>query len=131
MNTIELQESPIMLKEVTAKPINPGELIEIAIQKIPENYDIKPVMLNGFYREILQIRPLDFKTKEFSDESYENEAVFDIYRSPYRDKSTKEADDDYIKLIAWRKKGEIKDTKVEKNKDKDDIWGKYNFIKMP
>ena len=110
LNKIELQESSIILNEVIAKPINAEELIETAIQKIPENYDIKPIMMNGFYREIQQISPLDFKTKEFTDDHYENEAIFDIYRSPYRDKSTKEADDDYIKLIAWRKKGEVKDS---------------------
>ena len=114
LNTIELQESTVLLKEVIVTAITPEELIETAIQKIVENYDIKPIMLNGFYREIQQYTRIGYKAKEDTGGTFKkNEAVFDIYRSPYKGK--KEKDDDYLTLIAWRRIGEIKDTSEEDN----------------
>lgn len=109
---ILLDASSILLNEFVVRPLDPLALIDSAIQRIPVNYDITPIMMTGFYQEQSQFIPLDSNKIFIADDTIRKEAVFEVYRSPYRDKGTKVAADDHIKLIAWRKKGEIKDTIV-------------------
>ena len=54
---------------------NPRDLIEIAIDKVAQNYSEKPNLLTGFYRETIQ------KRRTFIHIS---EAVIQVYKTPYR-----------------------------------------------
>ena len=54
---------------------NPRDLIELAIDKVVQNYSEKPNLLTGFYRETIQ------KRRNFIHIS---EAVIQVYKTPYR-----------------------------------------------
>ena len=54
---------------------NPRDLIELALDKVVQNYSEKPNMLIGFYRETIQ------KRRNFIHIS---EAVIQVYKTPYR-----------------------------------------------
>lgn len=112
LGIISLQEHVAVLEEVTITPLDPQELIDKAIAKIPDNYDVHPIMLTGFYREIQLIKPVDFKPAKPGNETFTKEAVFKIYRGGYNANPAKEAEKDYMKLVAWRKSAEIEDSVV-------------------
>ena len=71
---IKLQPTVIQLREVVVRTGDPREIVEIAIQKIPDNYSRKPELLKAFYRETAM------KRKHFI---YVAEGVEDMYKSPY------------------------------------------------
>ena len=48
---IRLEPTTIQLREIVVQNYNPRELVNIAIDKIPENYSKVPELLKGFYRE--------------------------------------------------------------------------------
>ncbi|MFT3823514.1 MAG: serine hydrolase [Chitinophagaceae bacterium] len=78
-NTIfPLQPEAAQLAEVVVKTINPVDLIQQAIAKIPDNYPSKPFLCTGFYR--LTGR----KVRNIMDIS---ETVFDIYADNYEKKN--------------------------------------------
>ena len=54
---------------------NPRDLVELAIDKVEQNYSLKPNLLTGFYRETIQ------KRRNFIHIS---EAVIQVYKTPYR-----------------------------------------------
>ena len=71
---IRLQPTVIQLREVVVRTGDPREIVEIAIQKIPDNYSRKPELLKAFYRETAM------KRKHFI---YVAEGVEDMYKTPY------------------------------------------------
>jgi len=54
---------------------NPRDLVELAIDKVDQNYSTKPNMLTGFYRETVQ------KGRNYI---HITEAVIQVYKTPYR-----------------------------------------------
>ena len=116
-NFFELTLSPVNLKPIIVRPLTADAIIEMAINKIPENYDFEPTLLDAFYREITQAKNLDttlFKEpfKSLLEDTTIKEAVINIYREPYKDK--KEKDDDLIRLLAWHLNISVHDTILSK-----------------
>jgi hypothetical protein len=54
---------------------NPRDLVELAIDKVIQNYSAKPNLLTGFYRETIQKRRTYIHITE---------AVIQVYKTPYR-----------------------------------------------
>jgi len=54
---------------------NPRDLVELAIDKVAQNYSARPNLLTGFYRETIQ------KRRSYIHIS---EAVIQVYKTPYR-----------------------------------------------
>lgn len=73
-NTILLEVSAFQLKEVKVKPVDPKEVIKIALDRIPKNYSTKPMGLTSFYRETIQ---------QNGDYVGLSEAVLNIYKASY------------------------------------------------
>jgi hypothetical protein len=73
-NMISLSSSTIRLKEVTIRRFKPDELIQQAIEKIPENYSKKAQLATGFYRETI---------KQNNEYVALTEAILKIYKAPY------------------------------------------------
>ena len=48
--TIRMVPTAIQLREIVVRNRDPRELVDIAIDKIPENYSKVPELLKGFYR---------------------------------------------------------------------------------
>jgi hypothetical protein len=71
---VRLSVEKINLKEVVIKPLDPIYIITKAIEKIPENYDRKPAVYTGFYRE---------STRQDKKNISLSEAIVDIYKEPY------------------------------------------------
>ena len=71
---ILLEPTTIQLREIVVRNYNPRELVDIAIDKIPENYSKVPELLKGFYRETAM------KRKHYI---YVAEGVEDMYKTPY------------------------------------------------
>ena len=73
-NKVYLTPAIIPIKEVVIRHLDPIHLLEAAVNKIPENYSDKPVMMTGFYRESIR------KNKKYLSVA---EAVLNIYKSAY------------------------------------------------
>ena len=71
---IRLVPASIQLREIVVRNQNARELVDIAIQKIPENYSRVPELLKAFYRETAM------KRKHYI---YVAEGVEDMYKTPY------------------------------------------------
>jgi len=87
MNIIELKPATIILDEVVVREKTALGIIKEALQKMPENYDIVPYIMTGFYRETIMENKNYIKYAE---------GVIDIYREI--------ENDDLIKLIKGRTK---------------------------
>ena len=71
---VQLTPENVEIEEIVVSALTPLQLIKQAIEKIPDNYSIKPYMATGFYREI---------AKE-NGKSYEIiEAVLEFYKTSY------------------------------------------------
>lgn len=88
--TVFLTPYANLLDEVIIHARDPRFLVEEAIDKIPANYNPKPSMLTGFYRETVQ------KGRRYINLS---EAVIDIYKTPY----TQQVDFDRVQIYKGRK----------------------------
>lgn len=73
-NILEMLDAPIPLEEVIISGMNPLELIQQALQKIPQNYPAEPMMVTSFYRETIK------KNRNYVSIS---EAVLDVFKSSY------------------------------------------------
>ncbi|HEX2936340.1 MAG TPA: carboxypeptidase-like regulatory domain-containing protein [Bacteroidales bacterium] len=73
-NEIRLTQMSIRLKEVTIRYIKPDELIQKAIERIPDNYSSTAQLATGFYRETI---------KQNNEYVALTEAVLKIYKAPY------------------------------------------------
>ena len=71
---IQLVPTSIQLREVVVRNYDPRKLVDIAIDKIPDNYSKVPELLKGFYRETAM------KRKHYI---YVAEGVEDMYKTPY------------------------------------------------
>ena len=71
---IQLVPTSIQLREVVVRNFDPRKLVDIAIDKIPDNYSKVPELLKGFYRETAM------KRKHYI---YVAEGVEDMYKTPY------------------------------------------------
>ena len=71
---ISLKPTIIQLKEIVVTNIDPLQLVEQAIKKVPENYGKKPELYNCFYRETAM------KRQHFI---YVAEGVMDMYKTAY------------------------------------------------
>ncbi len=93
-NIILLVPDFIPIQEVIIRKIDPISLIIGAIEKIPENYSNKPVILTSFYRE---------SVKESRRYVIVSEAVLQTYKSSY----TKPDEKEQIKIIKARTSRDI------------------------
>ncbi len=89
-NIIELDISPIPIREVVVTSPDPRRLIEEALFNIHENYPAEPMMMLSFYRETVK------KNRNYVAIS---EAVLDVYKSSYSSK----IDLDRIRIFKGRK----------------------------
>jgi hypothetical protein len=87
---IRLVPTTIQLREIVVQNYNPRELVNIAIDKIPENYSKVPELLKGFYRETAM------KRKHYI---YVAEGVEDMYKTPYDRGATR----DRVSIIKGRR----------------------------
>ena len=78
---VRLEPTTIQLREIVVQNYNPRELVDIAIDKIPENYSKVPELLKGFYRETAM------KRKHYI---YVAEGVEDMYKTPYNRGTTRD-----------------------------------------
>jgi CubicO group peptidase (beta-lactamase class C family) len=74
INLIQLVSKAVVLQEVIVKSINPLEIIQAALEKIPNNYLNIPHISHGFYR---------MNTKKGNEHIALSEAVFDILNYGY------------------------------------------------
>ena len=78
---IRLVPTVIQLREIVVRNRDPRELVDIAIDKIPENYSKVPELLKGFYRETAM------KRRHYI---YVAEGVEDMYKTPYSRGTTRD-----------------------------------------
>lgn len=71
---IRLVPTSIQLREIVVRNHDPRALVDIAIDKIPDNYSKVPELLKGFYRETAM------KRRHYI---YVAEGVEDMYKTPY------------------------------------------------
>lgn len=71
---ITLKQKTAQLQEVIVRPLEPVQLLQQAIAKIPANYYDQPHILNGFYR---------VDTKKGDNHIMLSEAVFDVFNPDY------------------------------------------------
>lgn len=90
-----LKAHVVPLQEVTFRPMNPRDLVEKAIERIPANYPQEAYNLTGFYRETIKQRR-DYLTVA--------EAVFDVYKEPYDSRGR----EDQVRILRGRKSGSVK-----------------------
>jgi hypothetical protein len=73
-NVITMEAAPIPIKEIIIKPIMPDQIIEKAINAIPNNYPEVPNLMTSFYRETIR------KNRAYVSIG---EAVVEIFKAPY------------------------------------------------
>jgi hypothetical protein len=91
---IELELSPVQLKQVTIRPKDAMELITDVLENIKNNYSEAPMMMRGFYRETIQ------RGKNYVSIS---EAIIDVYKGSY----VNEYQVDQVKLVKGRKSADV------------------------
>lgn len=76
---VRLKPTAIELKEVVVWTQDARKLVDLAIQKIPQNYSSNPELFNCFYRETAMKR---------QHYIYVAEGIVDMYKTPYNKKSS-------------------------------------------
>lgn len=92
--TIKLSPRAIQLKELTIRPEEPEDIIEMMLGRIGQNYSDSPMMMTGFYRETVT------KGKNYVSIS---EAVVDIFKAAYRN----DLQGDQIRIFKGRKSADV------------------------
>lgn len=87
---IRLVPTSIQLREIVVRNHDPRALVDIAIDKIPDNYSKVPELLKGFYRETAM------KRRHYI---YVAEGVEDMYKTPYNRGTTR----DRVAIIKGRR----------------------------
>ncbi|MBU2651178.1 MAG: carboxypeptidase-like regulatory domain-containing protein [Bacteroidetes bacterium] len=54
INLFKLVSDPVQLAEFKVRAMDAKEIVEAAIKKIPENYEMDPFTTLGFYRELIR-----------------------------------------------------------------------------
>lgn len=88
--TIALEPVSVELKEVRVVVVNPEEIVDKILAKIPLNYSKEPLLMSSFYRETLR------QDKRYIDVA---EALLEIHKSGYGNVFAQ----DKIKVIKGRK----------------------------
>ncbi len=119
-NLVQLRAVPIPLEEVTIINQDARYLIEAAIEKIRNNYNVQPLMVTTFYRESVQ------KGKKYMAVS---EAVLKGYKASY----ASIFDVDRVSIMKARKSSDFKnrDTVVLKLQGGPLTMFKLDFVKDP
>ncbi len=119
-NLIKLEPNPIPIEEVTIINQDARELIIRAMNKVPENYSDKPLMLTSFYRETIK------QNRQYVAVS---EAVLDCYKGSY----TSLAEVDRVKIFKGRKSTDVKkmDTVLFKLQGGPKTMFLLDFVKNP
>lgn len=86
---VRLSSERIQIKEIVVKPLDPIYILTKAIERIPLNFDRKPAIYTGFFRE---------STRQDNKNVSLSEAVINIYKESYVS-----ARDDQIKIFKGRK----------------------------
>ncbi len=86
---IRLSADKVQIREIVVKPLDPIYIITKAVENIRHNYDDKPALYTGFFRESTQ---QDNKNISLS------EAILNVYKEPYTSFR-----DDQIKIFKGRK----------------------------
>lgn len=86
---VRLNADRIPIKEVVVKPLDPIYILTKSVEKIPHNYDKKPALYTGFFRETIQ---QDNKNVSLS------EAIINIFKEPYLSSRS-----DQVKIFKGRK----------------------------
>jgi hypothetical protein len=98
---IALKKRAVQLDEVVVKPYNALELFRKAKSLISQNYELQPVMMQGFYREIIHENNQPYNLVE---------AVMDIHKSAYGQSGKNQAKDQ-LRIVKAR---QAKDTSAGK-----------------
>lgn len=91
---IELKSSDISLATIEVRADGALGILKEALEKIPENYPTKAVMMEAFYRE--QLREND----KFVILS---EAVCEVRKSPYQTAYKRKSEEDQVRILKARK----------------------------
>ncbi len=94
-NLVELKSNPILIEEVTIINQEARDLLNMAMESIPENYSNEPLMMTSFYRETIR------QNRNYVSVS---EAVLDGYKSSY----TNISEMDRVKIFKGRKSQDVK-----------------------
>ncbi len=94
-NVILMEPTSVNLEEVTIRPEDGRLIMELALEKIPENYSKQALNSIGFYRETIKQR------KDYLSIS---EALVDIYKASYN----KDFEEDKVKIYKGRKSSDVK-----------------------
>jgi hypothetical protein len=86
---VRMSSEKILIREIVVKPLDPIYILTKAIEKIPANYDRKPAMYTGFFRE---------STRQDNKNISLSEAVINVFKEPYTSQR-----DDQIKIFKGRK----------------------------
>jgi hypothetical protein len=86
---VRLSAEKVQIKEIVVKPLDPIYILTKAIERIPSNYDRKPAIYTGFFRESTQ---QDNKNISLS------EAFINVFKEPYTSFRS-----DQIKIFKGRK----------------------------
>jgi hypothetical protein len=90
---IKLSAEKVQIKEVVVKPLDPIYILTKAIERIAVNYDRKPSMFTGFFRE---------STMQDNKKISLSEAVINIFKEPYTSSRN-----DQVKIYKGRKGNNI------------------------
>jgi hypothetical protein len=94
-NVVKLVISTINVKDITVRPYDAKELLNLMMSKADENYSDKPNQMTAFYREAINKR---------GNCIYISEAIVDIYKGSYRN----EFDNDLVKLYKGRRSSRVR-----------------------
>lgn len=89
-----LEQHIFPLKELTVRPKEPRDIVQMALRNTKLNYSNKPNMMTGFYRESI---------KQGRDYLSISEAVVDISKAPYTNMQN-----DQVKIFKGRKGTNVK-----------------------
>lgn len=119
-NTVKLKPSSVSVDEVTVRPEDARQLIELAMKKVAQNYSNNPLNSDGFYRETIK------KRRDYLSIS---EALVDIYKGSY----TKASDLDRVKIYKGRKSSNVKkaDTLAVKMQGGPNVSLLFDVVKNP
>lgn len=86
---VRLSSGKVQIREIVVKPLDPIYIITKAVENIPYNYDRKPAVFTGFFRE---------STLQDNKNISLSEAIINVFKEPYT--SLRE---DQIKIFKGRK----------------------------
>lgn len=90
MQLIKLEPISITLGEIIVTPNSPDQIVRLALNKVPDNYETDPYKMTAFFREFVK------KRRNYVSLA---EAVLEIYKAPYASEYTY----DQTKILKGRK----------------------------